>query len=288
VAFEADAQNDFTVNAGTYSVVETAVAGYTTTYDNCTDVVIPNGGSATCTITNDDQPATLIVKKVLFTDDGGTLDYEDFEFSINSGPAVAFEADAQNEFKVNAGTYSVIEVATYSAYYTTTYDNCTDVVIPNGGTATCTITNDDRALNQPSIAINSLSILLDSSRKVTTGQFTITDESRSGNLPDGFNVLMTSYGVRWETRSGKKWVPVLPVSPNGCVYTILYSDVSNAEGWSSGDPILFDENLTVGYTCTFGSALPKGVTLRGTAYAEIFGRIDRQFTYSSTISIPRK
>ena len=143
VAFEADGQNDLTVDAGTYSVVETAVPGFTTTYSNCTDVVIANGGTATCTITNDDQAATLIVKKVLITDNGSTLTVEDFEFSVNGGTAVAFEADGQNDLTVDAGTYSVVETAVPG--FTTTYSNCTDVVIANGGTATCTITNDDQA-----------------------------------------------------------------------------------------------------------------------------------------------
>jgi hypothetical protein len=54
IAFEADVQNDFLVGAGTYNVTEPAVAGYTTTYDNCSNIVIANGGTATCTVTNDD------------------------------------------------------------------------------------------------------------------------------------------------------------------------------------------------------------------------------------------
>jgi uncharacterized repeat protein (TIGR01451 family) len=54
--FEADGQNDLTVPAGTYTVIEPPVAGYATSYEGCSDVEIPNGGTATCTITNDDVP----------------------------------------------------------------------------------------------------------------------------------------------------------------------------------------------------------------------------------------
>lgn len=143
ITFETDGQNDLSVSAGTYNIVEPAVSGYTTTYDNCSNVVIPNGGSATCTITNDDQAATLIVKKVVVNDNGGTLEADDFSFQVNGGSAVAFEADGQNDLTVNAGTYSVTEPA--ASGYSTTYDNCSNLVIPNGGTATCTITNDDQA-----------------------------------------------------------------------------------------------------------------------------------------------
>ena len=55
--------NVLTVPAGRYDVTEPAVAGYTTTYANCAGVLIPNGGTATCTVTNDDQAATLIVDR---------------------------------------------------------------------------------------------------------------------------------------------------------------------------------------------------------------------------------
>jgi uncharacterized repeat protein (TIGR02543 family) len=53
-AFEADGRNDLTENVGTYNITESAVSGYTTTYDNCTNVEITANGSATCTITNND------------------------------------------------------------------------------------------------------------------------------------------------------------------------------------------------------------------------------------------
>ena len=37
-------------------MTEPAVAGYTTTYQGCANIVLPLGGSATCTITNNDVP----------------------------------------------------------------------------------------------------------------------------------------------------------------------------------------------------------------------------------------
>jgi hypothetical protein len=141
---------DSNVNAGTYLLSESGgPAGYTPGAWVCVggsqngdQVTLGPGGSATCTITNNDQPGTLIVKKVLILDDGGTLDEIDFEFSVNGGTPQAFEADGQNDLTVDAGTYSVVEPAV--AGYTTSYNNCTDVVVANGGSATCTITNNDQ------------------------------------------------------------------------------------------------------------------------------------------------
>jgi len=142
--------NGASFDAGTYTLSETGPAGYTASAWSCvggtqngSDITVGLGESATCTITNNDQAATLIVKKVVVNDNGGTRTASNFSFQVNGGTAVTFEADGQNDLTVSAGTYTVTEPAV--AGYTTTYDNCSNLVIPNGGSATCTITNDDRA-----------------------------------------------------------------------------------------------------------------------------------------------
>ena len=121
--FEADGSNALTVNAGTHNATETPITGYTMTGNTCVDVLVVNGGTASCTITNDDQAATLIVKKIVINDNGGEATADDFTFQVNGGAAVTFEADGQNDLSVEAGTYSVTEPPV--AGYTTTYDTCT-------------------------------------------------------------------------------------------------------------------------------------------------------------------
>ncbi len=137
--------------ADTYTLGETGPSGYTAGNWTCTGggtqdgnkITLGLGESAICTINNDDQPGRLIVKKVLTQDDGGDEDYEDFSFKVNGGSSIDFESDGQNEITVNSGTYTVVENT--AAGYDTSYSNCTDVFVPNGGSATCTITNDDIA-----------------------------------------------------------------------------------------------------------------------------------------------
>jgi hypothetical protein len=136
------------VNAGTHTVTETQQSGYTGPVfggdcDASGNVTVANGGSASCTVTNDDAAATLTVTKVVINDNGGTKSCADFSFSVDGGAAVAFEADCSNSVTVNAGSHSVTEPAV--AGYTTTYNNCTNVAVANGGSATCTITNNDNA-----------------------------------------------------------------------------------------------------------------------------------------------
>ena len=87
IPFEADCSNDVTVSAGTHSVTETAVTGYSTTYANCTNVAVPAGGTNTCTITNDDMPATNgMLADVASSDaDFRHIDGFDVLFSNSSG-----------------------------------------------------------------------------------------------------------------------------------------------------------------------------------------------------------
>ncbi|MDP3974024.1 MAG: hypothetical protein Q8P92_04290 [Candidatus Daviesbacteria bacterium] len=136
-----------TLPAGSYTASEDTLSGYTASVwgGDCSgdgSVSLALGEHKTCTITNDDEPGTLIVKKLVINDNGGQLDTDDFSFQVNGGSVTPFEADGQNDLIVNAGSYSVTEPV--ASGYDTSYDNCTNVVVPNGGSATCTITNNDQ------------------------------------------------------------------------------------------------------------------------------------------------
>ncbi len=137
-----DCTNVLTLPTGTYSVTEPAVAGYTTSYETCSQLAVSSGGNATCTVTNNDQPATLVVVKDLTTDDGSGATCDAFSFRVNGGSAIQFDEDCRNDLTVDAGTYSVVEIGADG--FTTGYANCSGLQIPNGGSATCTISNDDQ------------------------------------------------------------------------------------------------------------------------------------------------
>jgi len=135
-----------TFDTGSYTASEDEIAGYTASdwgSDCAADgsVTLGPGENKTCTITNDDQPGTLIVRKIVNNDNGGTKGYTDFSFSVDGGNPITFESDGQNEMTVNAGYYNVTEPAVTG--YSISYDNCSNIYVPNGGSATCTITNCD-------------------------------------------------------------------------------------------------------------------------------------------------
>ena len=147
VAFEADGSNTLNVPAGTYSITEPAVVDYAASLSNCSGLVLAAGGSATCTITNNDQapspPATLTVTKVVVNDDGGNRVASDFSFSVNGGAPVAFEGDGSNTLSVPAGSYTITEPAVSG--YASSLSGCSGIVLAADESATCTITNNDTA-----------------------------------------------------------------------------------------------------------------------------------------------
>lgn len=78
--FEEDGQNEMTVKTYNYTITEPAVSGFTTTYDNCTDVWVETDQTTTCTITNTRNTGTITIDKV--TNPIG--DNTDFIFNISS------------------------------------------------------------------------------------------------------------------------------------------------------------------------------------------------------------
>jgi hypothetical protein len=103
------------VNAGTYNLSETNVAGYSASAwvcvggtQNGSNITLGLGQSATCTITNDDQPGTIIVKKLIKPTGSQTS----FSFQTSGTGYTGFSlSDGQtNSQTLNAGTYTVKEL----------------------------------------------------------------------------------------------------------------------------------------------------------------------------------
>jgi|GEM_PF-641991 len=147
------------VSAGTYTLSETTVAGYTAGSWSCTggtltgsSLVLTNGQSASCSITNSDQAATLTLTKTVSNTHGGTKTISDFPLTA-TGPTTITGVSgtaAVTSASVNAGTYTLSEPAV--AGYTASSWSCTagtltgsSLVLGNGQTATCSITNSDQA-----------------------------------------------------------------------------------------------------------------------------------------------
>jgi hypothetical protein len=136
-----------TLSEGSYSVDESTVSGYTKSIGSDCSGSIANGETKTCTITNDDQAGTLIVKKHVINDNGGAKVAGDFTMNVtgtNVAPSASFPGvEGGTTVTLSAGSYSVDE-STVSGYTKSIGSDCSGN-IANGETKTCTITNDDQA-----------------------------------------------------------------------------------------------------------------------------------------------
>ena len=107
---------------------------------------IANGVTKTCTITNDDQAAGLVVIKHVINDNGGTKSASDFAVTVTGGsPSPASFNGAESpgtSVTLSAGSYSADEDG-HVGYDKTLSADCSGT-IANGITKTCTITNDDQ------------------------------------------------------------------------------------------------------------------------------------------------
>ncbi|UJB19502.1 MULTISPECIES: DUF7507 domain-containing protein [Lysobacter] len=169
--------NTLSVSAGTYTLTEADRAGYTEGDWSCTgaagtvtpafnagSVVIAGGETVTCSITNNDQAASLTLVKNITNDNGGTATVADFSLTTNAG-TLTFGANSgtpqaavytSNTLSVSAGTYTLTEAdragytegdwsCTGAAGTVTPAFNAGSVVIAGGETVTCSITNNDQA-----------------------------------------------------------------------------------------------------------------------------------------------
>jgi uncharacterized repeat protein (TIGR01451 family) len=139
-----------TLDAGLYTITEAGGTGYTATFSGDCDtggkVTLTPRSQKICTITNDDQPASLTVIKSVVNDNGGTKTVADFPLFANGTAVTSGSVNI-----LDAGTYTISE--TNAVGYTATFSGDCDangkLTLSPGDAKSCTITNDDQI--QPSV-----------------------------------------------------------------------------------------------------------------------------------------
>src|SRR5204862_456042 len=146
------------VNADTFALSETNIAGYTASAWVCapiaasgSNVTLALGQSTTCTISNDDDQPHLTLVKVVTNNSGGTKTISDFPLTANGTGANDITgvsgAAAVTNAAVNADTFALSEtnIAGYTAsawVCTPIAANGSNVTLGLGQSTTCTISND--------------------------------------------------------------------------------------------------------------------------------------------------
>ena len=116
-----DAVTAVPVSAGAYDLSETGPAGYAASAWSCvggslsgSSVTLALGQSATCTITNDDIPATLTLLKEVVNDNGGTAVTTDFLLAGIPEPAIPGQDPVVGPGGVNAHRCSPAPTSSWS------------------------------------------------------------------------------------------------------------------------------------------------------------------------------
>jgi hypothetical protein len=174
---------EVTLDAGAYNVTETGPSGYTASYSADCSGSIANGQTKTCTVTNDDQAAKLIVIKHVINDNGGSATAADFTLDsggANDSPDNFPGAEAPGtEVTLDAGAYNVTESG--PSGYTASFSADCSGSIANGQSKTCTVTNDD----QPGKLIVIKHVINDNGGTATAADFTL-DSGGTNDSPDNF------------------------------------------------------------------------------------------------------
>ncbi len=135
-----------TIDPGPFSVDETGgPSGYAKALGaGCSGTAVA-GGSYTCTITNDDQPATLTVIKHVINHVGTPAVAGDWTMDVSAvNPSDASFPGAEapgTSITIDAGAFSVDESGGPAGYYLASSVGCSGTAVL-GGSYTCTITNE--------------------------------------------------------------------------------------------------------------------------------------------------
>ena len=304
--------NGASFDAGTYNLSESAaLPGYTNgtkwdcvgggTQNDPDTITLGLGQSATCTITNNDQAGHLIVNKTTIPSDTTN------EFSITaSGGTIVNPAATQTivgggtvNYTVNAGTYNVSEAAELG--WDQTGNTCVNVVVANGETEECTITNTKRAhiiivkdvIGNPDPTDFTFNNNFSNGNPATF----LLDEDNNGTLPSSrdFEVLPGTYEVSevpvadWQSPestscTNDETIDSIDVAPGETVTCTFVNEelveivlIKNTIGGDGS----FDFDAT-------GTGLPADIdltTVNATA-TQTFTGLDQDNTYSITENVP--
>jgi sugar lactone lactonase YvrE len=197
-----------TLDPGTYSVDDTGPVGYGRTLSADCSGTIASGETKTCTITTDDQAATLLVIKEVVNNNGGSGVPSDWTITVtgtNPSPAAFAGAPAPGTaVTLDPDTYSV--VATGPAGYSTTQSADCAGTIAAGETKTCTIASDDEPLAAlPDLVVS----FLQAPGSVLGGRaFTVQETTANTATAGAAGASITAFYLSLDLRVGPTDIPL--------------------------------------------------------------------------------
>ena len=251
------------VNAGTYTLAEaSSLTGYTASAWRCVGgtlaedgitLTVAHGATVTCTITNDDDATShLKLVKTVVNDNGGTAAATAWTLTATGPTSLSGVTGTSDVDKnVDPGTYTLAE-SDGPAGYTAGEWSCTitsadgtrttsigsTVVVPVGGSAVCSIVNDDKAVPPPTP--NYGLTVLKAGFEVNGATWTATDGTVTFGDTVGYTIRVTAEGNTPQTNvtitdvipAGMTLVPGSNVCLDGVVCTTAYDAATRTLTWT--------------------------------------------------------
>jgi prealbumin domain-containing protein len=256
-----------TLLAGRYSVSESSLSGYTTTYSSeCSGTA--SGGLIKCTITNKYVPTTgtLVVTTIVDNTNGGTKKPSDFTISVSGNsplPKLFSGSSTGTSVRLGSGTYGV-GASSIPDYRTSYSSGCSGTA--NGGVPIkCTITNQYNGLLPPSPPIKPAGII-------------ITSDSKSVYLIPSTFVKVNRFGTNYTIAGNMSFIN----SSRNLITSTIVND--------------FEMNPNIGYVVSNSSSLntsvqpglPNPFVGKDAINHKITNETENAITAASTINPPGK
>ena len=177
-----------TFNSGLHIVSEIPDAEYTATFGgNCNSsgqVTLTPGTTKTCSIVNEEKPASIVVNKVVINHGGSKIASDFAPYQVG---ATTITLGATTTF--DSGNYTVSEAtsSTHTVSFSGDCDSSGSITLVGGLTKYCTITN-EQILVIPTVTTTS-----------PIGSITRTTASGGGNVTSDGGANVTARGVVWDT-----------------------------------------------------------------------------------------
>jgi len=194
------------VNAGSYTLSETTLPGYTAGSWSCVggtqngaSVSLALGQSATCTINNDDKTAHLKLVKTVTNNNGGTALPTAWTLTADGTGTNDISGAGGFDQDVNADTYALSESTGPAGYMAGSFDcgagAVTSVTLALGESKTCTINNNDIA---PKLHLRKV-VTNDNGGTKTVADFTLTANGTGSNDLSGTSPVDSGAGLQSDT-----------------------------------------------------------------------------------------
>jgi Prealbumin-like fold domain len=248
----------YTLKGGTYTMSETGgsagyfFAGFSGDCSSTGSITLQVGQSATCTLTNNDQPRLVVIKHVI-NNDGQTATASQFTMKVNgknASPSSFPGSESGTTVKLDPGAYGVTEdqAPSETGGYVASFSADCAGSIQDGQKKTCTVTNDDfRARRTPGYWKNHQS-KTSSLLPITLGNYTVDSFTKATAVFNKMNCSSTQANDAVGCLAGHLLASKLNVK-NGTDACIA-ATITAADKFLKGQSVTYGGSTATGITYT--------------------------------------